>query len=213
MATESYVHSNEFPKGKHPFTLLHGKFSLTEHALFARSRRGKPPTFPVCMKRYFRFAILDLPESISLSAQLSTFSLVSLASFLPASASDYSSGKSVKVPPGAYSCSLNVLKWLNSVCFPTHLKTKLNPRRRDPQKLICTTKPPNRRQTTLLCWPQTTHRGRFSTPWNFQHAGKLLSQQYFASTISDDNRSTFIHVFSSPNTNTEIRWGLEVDDL
>lgn len=85
---------NQFPKRKLP----HGKFSVTGYAPFVRLRRGKPLTCPVFTKRCFKFTMLSLPESISRSLWLSAISLVSLASFLALSASDYSGGESATIP-------------------------------------------------------------------------------------------------------------------
>lgn len=89
---------NTFPKRKPPPQRATQEFSLTEHAPFVRLKRGKPPTLPDFTKRCFRFAMLNLPESISQSARLAEISPVSLASFLPASASHYSGGKSATIP-------------------------------------------------------------------------------------------------------------------
>lgn len=118
-----------FPRRKPPLTLLHGQFSLTEHAPFVRLRRRKTPTSPVFTKRCFRFAMLNLPESISQSAQLSTISLVSLASFLPAPSSDYSGGKPATIPARSLLLFPNCFQMTYFCVFPTSdLKAKLNPK-------------------------------------------------------------------------------------
>lgn len=120
---------NKFPKRKPPLTLLHGEFLLTEHAPFVRLSRGKPPTWPVLTKRCFRFTMLNLPESISQSARLSTISLVSLASFLPASASDYRGGKSATIPTRCLLLFPNCCQMTDCCVFPySDLKEKLNPK-------------------------------------------------------------------------------------
>lgn len=155
---------NIFAKRKPPLPLLHGELSLTEHAPFARLGRGKPSTFSVFAKRCFRFATLNLPENISQSAQLPTISLVSLASFLPASASDYSSGKSATTPTRSLFLFPNCCQMTYFCVFPnSDLKAKLNPKTEDSSHAHLYHKT-SKEQTTLLCWPQNTHVGRPQFP-------------------------------------------------
>lgn len=119
---------NTFPKGKPPLTLLHRELSLTEHAPSVRLR-GKPPTYPVVMKRCFRFATLNPPESISQAAQLSTTSPVSLASFLPAPASDYGRGRSAAIPSPSSLLLPNSCQMTCFLEFPnSDLRAKFSPK-------------------------------------------------------------------------------------
>lgn len=146
---------NKFAKRKPPLPLLHGEFSLTEHAPFARLGRGKPSTSSVFAKRCFRFAMLNLPENISQSAQLPTISLVSLASFLPASASDYSSGKSATTPTRSLFLFPNCCQMTYFCVFPNSEKPNSSPKQRAAHMLIYTTKPPNSRP--LCCAGHKIH--------------------------------------------------------
>lgn len=96
--------------------------------------------------------MLNLPESISQSAQLPAISLVSLASFLPVPARDQGAAEAAPIPTRSYPCPLTDVKQILSVHFATLISNpNPAPKQRAAQVLSTTPKPPDRRQPT----PQT----------------------------------------------------------
>lgn len=169
------------------------EFPLRERAPFVRLRRGKPPTFPVFTKRRFRFATLNLPESISQSARLAAISLVSLASFLPASASHYSGGKSAAIPTGSLLLFPNSCQLTYFCMFPnSDLKATLIPQTEGSSyaHLYHNT---SKQQTDY-----STRTGRPPCPEAFNVQSSYKVNSISLPTLSESKRPVFVQIFSIP---------------
>lgn len=143
---------NTLPKREPPLTCLPGELSLTARCT-SEVKKRENTNLPSLHDEMLEIAVLNLPESVPQPAWLLTISLVSLASFLPVSVSNYSSGVSAPIPSRSLlllfprCCQMTFSAYFWSLVSQPNSSVE----QRAAQMLVFATVPPNRRQMTARC--------------------------------------------------------------